>query len=244
MPGATEMDTFRDALLATKLRWPMAQSRSMQMLVMPQCPPRYLKQFALKCLAGAARFPGQLAAIYAIAEEPRVKLLLLENLLEECGMHVKPWQGINVYPEALHTRWIERFAQACGVADAERTRAVFNAHQDPGAPWFVSAIKEKRWLEALSYLLVGQEANFPAFASIALQTLRIKGFSDTDLVFFIQHIEADAKHGDDTIQLLADLPLTPEEQQRVLAAAHQGSDDWWALVNGSKVIAKPLEGCE
>jgi pyrroloquinoline quinone (PQQ) biosynthesis protein C len=238
------MDTFRDALLATKLRWPMAQSRSMQMLAIPQCPPRYLKQFALKCLAGAARFPGQLAAIYAIAEEPRVKLLLLENLLEECGMHIKPWQGINVYPEALHTRWIERFAQACGVADAERSRAIFNARRVLGSPWFESAIKEKRWLEALSYLLVGQEANFPAFAGTALQALRIKGFSDKDLVFFIQHIEADAKHGDDTIQLLADLPLMPKEQQRVLAAAHQGSDDWWALVNGSKDIAKPLKGCE
>jgi pyrroloquinoline quinone (PQQ) biosynthesis protein C len=234
------MSSFRDALFATTLRWPLEQSRSLRALAMPRCPPRYIKQFGLKCLVGAVRFPGQLAAMYAIAEDPRAKLLLLENLLEENGLHVKPWRGVGVYPESRHVQWMERFMHACGATDEEIATAARSALKSSGSSWFDAAVKEKRWIEAMAYLLVGHEANCPPFAAAVLRALRAKGYSDNDLVFFIRHIEADEKHGRDAIDLLAELPLDQARQQIILSAAQRGADDWWALFNGSKGAGQPL----
>jgi pyrroloquinoline quinone (PQQ) biosynthesis protein C len=239
MPGDTERNAFRDALLAVTRCRPLERARSLRALALPNCPPRFIRQFGLKCLAGAVRFPGQLAALYEIAENPAAKLLLLENLLEESGLHVKAGWGVELYPESRHVPWLERFVRAAGAGDEEIAAVSRSALQAGASPWFEAAVKERRWAEAMGYLLAGQEANCPAFAKAALSALRAKGFSDSELVFFIAHIEADEKHGRQAVDVLAALPLDAAQRRAVAAAAQRGADDWWALFNGDKPAGVP-----
>ena len=139
-------------------------------------------------------------------------------------MHLRPGRGIVSRPDQRHPALAWRFVLACGAGD-EAEREDSEGHLSTPAR---ALIEEDRWLEAASFLLIGQELRFSDIAAQLLAHFRNLGLAERDLAFFSIHIEADQEHGRQALDLVLDRARTAEEQQACIAAARDGSRTWFA----------------
>lgn len=214
---------FIDELRAASGKHPIAESRVCRLIQSGRISRDSIRLFAAAAVAGATHFMSHLARVYRITPNPEVKLALLENLLEEEGVHIKP-HGLDIRPSSRHVTWARRFSDAAGTSQAQLDQAMIDFRR----PELDALIEQGDWLGALAYLTLGLEANTPHTFVPILEGLKKMGFSDSELVFFSNHITLDMQHGDEAFELVA--AVTPQaRQQDVLDAVEAGADFWWRI---------------
>lgn len=213
-------------MLAAIGEFDFALSRFCRMVASGRCPRLVLQRYARETYRGALLFCANLADLAEQAPDGEARLVLLENLLEEEGIHLREGRGLVSRPDQRHPALALRFVKACG-ANEEET----NVSEDE-APHLSTPgrrlIDERRWLEAVSFLLIGQEYRFATISAMLLEHFRRLGLAERDLAFFSVHIEADDAHGRQALDLVLDRARTGEEQQACIAAARSGSWHWFA----------------
>ncbi len=216
---------FEAALLAAIAEFDFSRSRFYRMLAAGRAPKGVLRRYAGETYRGAKLFCANLADLARQAPDPQARLALLENLLEEEGIHLRPGRGLVSRPDQRHPALASRFVAACGGEEAE-------AEADEKERRHLSTrgrelIDQRRWLEAVAFLLIGQELKFATIAEALFEVLKRHGYAERDLAFFGVHIEADQEHGRQALDLVLDRARTPAEQQACIAAARAGAATWF-----------------
>ena len=219
-----ERDAFEQALRDAVAAYPFQRTRLHRLILSGRCPRALLLSFARSAWLTARTFCAFLAELVDTAPDPEARLLILENLMEEEGIFVARHRGLVVRPAQRHTALAWRFVRACGGGEEEAEEAIGAIHALGPAR---GLLKEGRWLEAVAFVLVGQELSFATTSTEIFEALRGHGFAERDLVFFAVHGEADTIHGRQALDLVIDRALTADEQRRCLVAAEQGARLWF-----------------
>lgn len=217
----------RRALLAIVAAYPFEQTRFYRLVATGRCPPALLLRFADSVHRGAQLFCAGLAALVETAPDAEARLVLLENLMEEEGIHLSREAGLVVRPERRHVALAQRFRRACGGGEP----GADTASEHPLAP-VQRLVAEGRWLEAASFLLIGQELKFASVSGELFRVLRAAGFAERDLAFFAVHGEVDARHGNQALDLIVDRIRSAEDRRRCLQAADAGARPWLEMHGG------------
>jgi pyrroloquinoline quinone (PQQ) biosynthesis protein C len=218
---------FEAALLAAIERYRCEDTRFYRLTASGRCPPAVLRRYARSTYLSACLFCASLAELADKAPDGAARLILIENLLEEEGISFRPDKGLVVRPERRHPALALRFVKACGGDEEEPANALHATA--PGR----AMLAEGRWLEAVAFLLVGQELRFAAASGLILAALRPYGFADRDLAFFAVHGEADCRHGREALDLVLDRARSHAEQQGCIVAAGDGARHWFELHGSS-----------
>lgn len=233
MRSATD---FRAALIAAVETWPAEQTRLYQLLMARRCPPAVILRYAQSTYHSAKLFCATVAEMINKAPSERARLWLLENLLEEEGIVLKPSQGLVVRPEQRHPALAARFLRACGGNEHD---AVANTPHATGPGRQLLA--DGRWIEAVAHLLVGQELKFGTASAFLFDAFHANGYSAHDLAFFAVHRTADCEHGEQALQLVIEQCRTSAEQDAALVAARDGTRIWFDMHGGPARTARSLE---
>jgi pyrroloquinoline-quinone synthase len=221
---------FEQALLAAIDGWPCEQTRFYRLVDTGRCPAPVMLRYARSTFLSATLFCASIAELIDKAPDAAARLILLENLLQEEGIHLRPDRGLVVRPETRHPALALRFLRACGGDEAEDEAAVGDAlHATaPGR----ALLSEGRWLEAVSFLLIGQELLFGSVSARLFDVLRRRGFADRDLAFFAVHVEADLEHGRQALDLVLDRARDGATQRACIDAAAAGARHWFEMHGG------------
>ncbi|MEQ1687131.1 MAG: iron-containing redox enzyme family protein [Sphingopyxis sp.] len=243
MSTVTEIDTrsldraaFRDRLVAAVDQFRYEDTRLCALLHSGRCPKPLLLRYALATYSAAHQFLASLSEMIELAPSAKARLVLLENLLEEEGIFLRPSAGLIVRPEKRHPALALRFVKACGgdgtMIDSEVKHSIGRGRE---------LLADGRWLEAAAHLLVGQEYKFPAVAEANRLGLLKCGFSEHDIAFFTVHIDDDKKHGEEALDLVLDHATTRDEQEAAIWAAADGARIWFDLHGGSARSSKAAQ---
>lgn len=224
---AVDRAECRRALLAVVDAYPFEETRFYRLVATGRCPPALLLRFADSVHRGARLFCASLAALVETAPDTEARLVLLENLMEEEGIHLSREAGLVVRPERRHVALAQRFRRACGGGEASADET----GEHPLSP-MQRLVAEGRWLEAASFLLIGQELKFAAVSGDLFRLLRGAGFAERDLAFFAVHGEVDARHGQQALDLIVNRIASAEDRRRCLEAAHAGARPWLEMHGG------------
>lgn len=228
MPSIIEAPLGRGAL-ESALRaaidaYPFEETRFCRLLASGRCPEAILLRYARATHQGAKLFCATLADLADKAPDAAARHVLLENLMEEEGIFLRADAGLVVRPERRHPALALRFLKACGgdsgEEDGERLHAIGPGRQ---------LLAQGRWLEAVSFLLIGQELKFAHASACLFDLLRRRGMSGRDLAFFAVHVEADGEHGRQALDLVLDRARTAGEQRSCIAAAGDGARHWFEM---------------
>jgi pyrroloquinoline quinone (PQQ) biosynthesis protein C len=215
---------FEAALLGAVDRYPFEETRFCRLLASGRCPDAVLLRYARATHVGAKLFCATLADLADKAPDAAARHVLIENLMEEEGIFLRPEVGLVVRPERRHPALALRFLEACGGDGAEEDGDRLHAI-GPGR----EMLAQERWLEAVSFLLIGQELKFSHASACLFDLLRRRGMSARDLAFFAVHVEADCAHGRQALDLVLDRARTAGEQRRCVAAAGDGARHWFEM---------------
>lgn len=195
--------------------------RLLRLLESGRCPAPVAQKYATSVVRGARNFIRTLTVLIDTAPDVEAKLILLENLMEEEGIALRRGHGLVVLPQRHHVALAERFAIAVGADLPDRDEA--------GGIDSDKAIRlagQGRWVEAVSFLLVGQEAGFaPLSARMHAAFLRM-GYPVEELRFFQVHMTADERHGAEALALVSARASSRAEQDAAILAAAAGRRDW------------------
>lgn len=182
-----------------------------------------LKSYAADLAVTVSAFSRSLAAIFAHCEDPEVRRMLLENLLEEEGAtSFQPEDGLIVDAKQRHSDLAWRFARAAG----ETADKPPHSTMIPG--WFRRQLNAGHWLGPLAYVVIGYEANIPPTFRVLLEGFRQHyGFSEEDLAFFTVHTIADERHSAQGASVIVNAATTPELKRQALEGARRGASAWW-----------------
>jgi len=174
----------------------------------------------------AARHLSGLARLLALCPDGDLRLFLLDNYLEEDGIHIRDGEMIRT-PGASHTELARRFTRACGIPDNDLDAPDCRV----SSSWLETAMSEGRWAAALGYVCVGMELNVPGiFAPLSKALCDVHGFSAEEILFFSHHVVADEEHGAVGLRLLTEAAAkglaTSEE---ICAGARKGAAAWWGF---------------
>jgi pyrroloquinoline quinone (PQQ) biosynthesis protein C len=98
----------------------------------------------------------------------------------------------------------------------------------PEETWADKALHGGQSLAVSAYLMVGLEANVPRTFRLLIPAFREHyGFSDDELVFFVEHLTADEQHGEDGARLVSELAATRQERLELLEGVNKGATAWW-----------------
>jgi pyrroloquinoline quinone (PQQ) biosynthesis protein C len=220
-------DAFSSALYAAEQSYRCEDTRLYRLLLSDRCPRSVLLRYARSTYYSAILFCATVAEFAIRAPDPEAKLIMLENLLEEEGMHLRADRGIVVRPEQRHVALARRFLRACGGDENDVHPDAMHATA-PGR----ALLAEGRWLEAMSFLFIGQELKFGTASGLLFDALRRRGLAARDLAFFAVHVEGDTRHGGQALKLVADRADTLEVQCACLAAADAGAGLWFTMHGG------------
>lgn len=222
MSSATE---FAKTLLSAAQPFPPDRNPVVRRVVDGPVSRAALQPFASMLVTMAEQFPLSICALLGTCRTPRVREALIANLLEEEGVIAAAGQGVRIDREQSHGGLARRFARATGVADEnlDSLPLVENA-------WFMSELRQGRWLAPFAYVSVGFEANVPPTFSLLLDPLRKRwGFEECELAFFIDHVTADERHGTESANLIAALATDDSQRTAALEGAHRGGLAFWHL---------------
>ncbi|MEA3042920.1 MAG: pyrroloquinoline-quinone synthase [Sphingomonadales bacterium] len=217
---------FEAALRAAGETWPFEETRFHRLLASGRCPDAILLRYARATYAGAKLFCATLADLADKAPDAAARLVLIENLMEEEGIFLRAEMGLVVRPERRHPALALRFLKACGgdrgADDCGRLHAIGPGRQ---------LLAQGRWLDAVSFLLIGQELTFSHVSACLFDLLRRRGMSGRDLAFFAVHVEADCAHGRQALDLVLDRARTADAQRSCIQAAGEGARHWFEMHN-------------
>jgi pyrroloquinoline quinone (PQQ) biosynthesis protein C len=201
--------------------------RLLRLVESGRCPPTVLRDYVSGIVRGARTFIRTLTVLIEAAPDAEARLVLLENLMEEEGVALRRGHGIVVHPHRGHIHLAERLAKAVGapLPDADAAGGIDGER-------VAGLVDQGRWLEAVAFLLVGQEAGFPAVAARMHAAFRRMGYAAEDLMFFQVHQSADERHGAQALALVAARARSRAEQEAALASAAAGRRDWVARHGG------------
>jgi pyrroloquinoline quinone (PQQ) biosynthesis protein C len=227
-------DAFEAGLVSAIAGYPADSTRFYRLVASGRCPRSVLLRYARSTYVSASLFCASIAEMVDKAPDGAARLVLLENLLEEEGIFLQPSRGLVIRPEKRHPALAARFLRACGGSEEDAEAGGLTA-TGPGR----AMLAEGRWLEAVSFLLVGQELKFATGAGQIFELLRGQGLAARDLAFFAVHVEADSAHGRQALDLVLDRARTAGEQRACIAAAGAGARHWFEMHGGSAVAPKP-----
>jgi pyrroloquinoline-quinone synthase len=227
---------FEAALLAAVERWPCEKTRFYRLLASGRCPQSVILRYARSTYVSAKLFCAIIGELVDKAPDKEARLIMLENLLEEEGILLNPRRGLVLRPETRHPALALRFLRACGGDDGEGGAGQLGDGEPGRDGDGVNAtapgrrmLAEGRWLEAVAFLLVGQELKFSHAAACFFDAFGQYGLSARDLAFFAVHVEADCQHGRQALDLLLDRALTVDAQRLCLRAAEDGARHWFEM---------------
>lgn len=223
-PAALDRDSFEAALLAAIEPYKTADSRFCRLVARRRCPPRMMLRYAQAVQQGAESFSQSLSMLIDRAPDPAARLILLENLMEEEGIELRPGRGFIIRSERRHPEIAKRFVRACGGEPDS------NAQHALAAVWQMQA--DRPWVEAVAFLLIGQELKYAESSQALFKAFRQCGFDDYDIAFFAIHGMADLEHGRQAIELVLDHAATRDEQERCIAAAGAAARHWFEMHGG------------
>lgn len=226
---------FEAALKAAIAPYRFEDTRLHHLLSRPKVPATLLRKFARGTYASASNFLGVLARLANAAPDSQSRLFLLENLMEEEGIILKPSHGLTMRPEQRHVALAARFAASCG--EDPRALAGNVAATTAGSEQVDRFLAQDRWVEAVGYMLIAQELKFGEACATMVELLRGHSFSNRDLAFFEVHIEADMEHGQQAIDIVTRHAGDAQSQSAALLAVEQGVNDWFASYGGPARIS-------
>ncbi len=224
-------EAFERRLLAAAGAYPYWTSRFFRLVASGHCPPAVLRRYAASCAVSARKLFSTFSTMITTAPDAEAKLVILRNLMEEQGIHLNA-EGLQVRPARAHDALARRFLAACG-GDPDDPAAGRHA-TEPGR----RLLAEGRWLEGISFLLIGQELGFSEASRLMLEALRQYGFSNRDLAFFAVHVEADCAHGRQALDLVLDRARTRAEQEACIAAVDDGARIWFETHGGASTVER------
>jgi pyrroloquinoline quinone (PQQ) biosynthesis protein C len=227
-------EAFEASLISAIAGYPVEDTRFYRLVASGRCPLSLLRRYARSTYVSASLFCASIAEMIDKAPDGAARLVLLENLLEEEGIFLQPGRGLVIRPEKRHPALAARFLKACGGREEEAEADGLHA-TGPGR----AMLAEGRWLEAVSFLLVGQELKFGTVSGQLYDLLRNHGFAARDLAFFAVHVEADSAHGRQALDLVLDRAHAAGEQHACIAAAGAGARHWFEMHGGGAVGPKP-----
>lgn len=230
MNSPTEMlspEQFSASLLSVLTDYPFEKTRVYQLLMSRKCPLSLIQRYARSTFLGASLFSTNLIELVEKAPNDKAKLTLLKNLLEEEGIHMSPTKGLVVRPEARHSALALRFATACGASQELDKNPLHTMHLAR------DYLSQDRWLEAVAFLLVGQELKFAHVSTLIMHALMHQGYTERELAFFAVHREADKRHGQEALNLVIDNSHSKEQQNAALQAAREGAHHWFSMHGGA-----------
>jgi len=231
MPAAIEAAlsraAFERALLDAVDAWPCEETRFYQLAMRGRCPGPMLVRYARSTYLSAKLFSSSLAQMIELAPDSEARLILLENLMSEEGIHLSPDRGLVVRSEQRHVALALRFLRAVAGDGADPESNALHATGQGRA-----MLAEGRWLEAVANLLVGQELKFGTASVLLLNALRQCGLQERDLAFFAVHADLDCEHGREALDLVIDRARTRVDQERCIRAAHDGARQWFEMHGG------------
>jgi len=216
-------------LRAAAFRWPMEEARLVRLVGSGRAPRSLLRAMSVRIFIIATRLTGYLARLAVMTDDARVRLHLINNLLEESGIETAAGNGLVADGSKLHLNWARTFALACGIGERELWReAARGSFGSP--PWVEAAMGEGDWIGATSFLMA-EEMNAPRTLEPMMQGLLAAGFEPPSLIFFANHLEDDTRHGEEALRLLGELAAAPASRERVLRGLREGADAWWRMHN-------------
>lgn len=180
-----------------------------------------LQEYAKQYYAHVRAFPTYVSAVHSHCDDIETRQMLLENLVEE-------EQGTENHPEL----WL-RFAESLGL----KREDVMNAELLPQTKESVARLKQLTqspdYREGLA-ALYAYESQIPEVA----QTKRagLKEFYGVDdergVSFFRVHESIDLLHKEVEQRILSKECATPEDKERITAAAGAGAQALWSFLDG------------
>ncbi len=226
---ALPREAFERRLLAAATAYPYRTNRFFRLVESGHCTPAILRRYAASCCVSARKLFSTFSTMISTAPDAEAKLVILRNLMEEQGVHLNA-EGLQVRPARAHDALARRFLAACGGTPGDATSGLHATETGR------RLLAEGRWLEGISFLLIGQELGFSEVSRLMLEALRQYGFSNRDLAFFAVHIEADCAHGRQALDLVLDRARTRAAQEACIAAAKDGARIWFETHGGAAAV--------
>ena len=227
---------FAEALHQAIAPWRFEDTRLHAQLSRSHVRASLLRGFAGSTYLLAANFLGVLATLADQSLDPEARLLLIENLLEEEGIVLKPSRGFIIRPEQRHVALAARFLHACGCDPEALGDVGTTALSTAGG---MELLAQGRWLDAVAFILIGNELKSGAASAVIVERLRSIGFAERDIAYFQVHIEADKDHGNQAIAILTRLATSREQQDSAILAAQAGARAWFSSYGGAVVNRRP-----
>jgi pyrroloquinoline quinone (PQQ) biosynthesis protein C len=221
------MGELGDTLLACAHARPIGNNIFIRRLCKGEYSREELRPYGQMIFRLSESFPMTLAAILSICPRKDLRVHLLKNLFEEEGMvPCDDGRGFVYDPERRHSEIAKRFTRALSIPDENLDLA-----RSPNSTrWLDRALRERRWLPILAYITVGIESNIPRTFKLIVPALRrFYGFSDHQLAFLIEHIEADEAHGSLSAEIIACAVGSPADRKEALEGVRRGSTAWWQI---------------
>lgn len=216
-------DTLAKDLLAAA-RVDVTTTPLLQSVRSGNCSRDLLRDYLLQLMARAVAFPRMLGAMLALCDEQVVRQSLLANLLEEEGGAFRDGH-LTFDPSCNHGEMARRLCRAAGATE-EQMAAV---RSEPSR-WLRARLEDGDWMSPFAYVAVGIEANVPAtFASLVGPLRERYGFGEDALRFLIEHLDADARHGEEGAALVARLAEGGVRRERLFEGARRGGQSWLLL---------------
>jgi pyrroloquinoline-quinone synthase len=180
-----------------------------------------LAEYAKQYYAHVRAFPTYVSATHANCDDITVRRMLLENLMEE-------ERGDENHPEL----WM-RFAEGLGVAREDVRAAELLDHTKESVARFKAITRRDDHIEGVA-ALYAYESQIPEVSRTKREGLKaFYGMDDERAVsFFRVHEQADIIHQTVEREVLAATCVTPEQQERAIAAAEQASKALWHFLDG------------
>jgi len=220
------MGEFSEALMACAYARPIEDNAFIRRLCRGEYAREDLRLYAEMMASVAEAFPRALAAVLSICPRHELRVHLLKNLCEEEAIVPShDGRGLVCDPARRHPELARHFTRALGISDDRRDVA----HPHNMTRWFDHAVRERQWIATQAFL-TAIEANIPRTYKVTVPALRdLYGFTDDDIAFFIEHIDADQTHASVALDIIERAIDSPAERKAALEGARRGATAWWQM---------------
>ncbi len=222
--------TLRAALHSAATVKNTAESAWVQAVRAGTAPVCELARYAGVLWSLADGFPKRLSSVLAHCDDQAIRLSLLKNLLEEEGVQRYQQGELQFSAERGHGPLAAVLAKSLGQHALPAT--VPNT-------WLDTQLASGAWRAAFAFMGIGYEHSVPATFALLIKGLRQHyRLSEPALEFLELHCEADARHGDEAIELLVAACHTELDVAQALNGARRGALSWWLLHEQFNPIAQ------